>query len=142
MDELHWAQWLCRITGETSMRAVARKVGVSHTQVQRWTREGVPTERIADLTVRFNADPIEALVLAGRLREEHVPHLNYAAIVRYAPVEVLAKELARRATIYSTTRPDSLRKTRTDRDPEEQPAPRGSLFTECRLSARQSTSRD
>jgi len=115
-DQSHWEQWLRRITGQTteaSMRAVSRMVGVSHTTVQRWTRSGVPPDMIADLTVRFNADPIEALVLAGRLREEHVPRLNYAALVRYVPVEILAAELHRRAAGYSQSRPDTMRKTGT-----------------------------
>ena len=112
-DELHWARWLCHITGQTTMRAVARRLDVSHTTVQRWTRSGVPPDMIAELTVRFNADPIEALVLAGRLREEHVPRLNYAALVRYVPVEILAAELHRRAAGYSQSRPDTMRKTGT-----------------------------
>jgi len=120
-DVRHWEQWLKTITGQTTMRAVARRLDVSHTTVQRWTRSGVPPDMIAELTVRFNADPIEALVLAGRLREEHVPRLNYAALVRYVPVEVLAAELHRRAAGYSQTRPDTMRKTGTG--PGAGPAP-------------------
>ena len=116
MEDLHWARWLCTITGQTTMRAVARKIGRSHTTVQRWVKDGVPPDVIAELTVRFNADPIEALVLAGRLREEHVPRLNYAALVRYVPVEVLAAELHRRAAGYSQSRPDTMRKTGTGPD--------------------------
>jgi len=111
VDELHWARWLCTVTRETSMRAVARKLGVSHTTVQNWSRNGVPPEKVSDITARFGADPIEALVLTGWLREDHVPHLNYAALVRYVPVEVLAAELHRRAAGYSQTRPDTMRKT-------------------------------
>lgn len=113
MDELHWARWLCRITSQTSMRGVALRVGVSHTTVQRWTRDGVPPDRITELTVRFNADPIESLVLAGHLREEDIPHLNYAALVKYAPLHVLEDEIHSRISTYARTREDPLRKTGT-----------------------------
>jgi len=113
MGESHWERWLRTVTRETSMRGVARKIGVSHTTVQNWVRNGVPTEKVAEITHRFGADPIEALVLTGLVREEHVPHLNYEEIVKYVPVEVLAGELSRRATLYSQTRPDPMRKVRT-----------------------------
>jgi hypothetical protein len=113
MDEQERHNWLVSVTGEDKVRGIARKVGVSHTQVQRWIREGIPPSRIAELTVRFGADPIEALVLSEWLEDEHVEHLNYQALVKYVPVQILAGELMHRASIYSKTRPDPLRKTTT-----------------------------
>ena len=113
MCEHNWRQWLTNLTGEDSERKIARKVGRSHTTVQRWLANGVPPQAVSELTARFGGDPIEALVLTGWLKDEHVPNLNYAALVRYVPVAVLAEELHRRAAGYSQTRPDTLRKTRT-----------------------------
>ena len=121
MCERNWRAWLSSVTGEDSTRGIARKVGRSHTQVQRWIANGVPPSVVAELTTRFHADPIEALVLTGWLDDEHVPHLNYTALVEYIPVQVLAKELSRRAAIYSRTRPDPLRKTRTGHGTGPQP---------------------
>ena len=112
-DQLHWARWLRMITGETTVRAIARRVGVSHSTVHRWMSKGIEPEKAAELAVRFYADPIEAAVLTGWLREDDVANLNYEALVRYVPVEFLAAELHRRAHGYSQTRPDTMRKTRT-----------------------------
>ena len=117
VDDLHWARWLTAVTRAESMREVARRVGVSHTTIQNWVRSGVPPDKVSEIMMRFGADPIEALVLTGWLPEERVPHLNYAEIVKYIPIAVLAAEMSRRATIYSQTRPDTLRKTHTGAEP-------------------------
>ena len=63
------------------------------------------------IIVRFNCDPIEAMVVWGYLDETDIPQLNFGALVRYIPVDVLAGEVARRAAVYSETRPDTERKT-------------------------------
>jgi len=63
------------------------------------------------LIVKFGCDPIEAMVVWGFLLETDIQRLNFEAMVRYIPVEVLAAEVARRAAVYSETRPDSERKT-------------------------------
>jgi len=113
MCEHNWREWLTNLTGEDSERKIARKVGRSHTTVQRWLAHGVPAQAVSELTARFGGDPIEALVLTGWLKDEHVAGLNYAALVKYVPADVLANELARRADLYVQTEPDRLRKTRT-----------------------------
>jgi hypothetical protein len=112
-----WGRWLYEVTGEDKVRGVARAAGVSHTTVARWIENGVPPERVAELTVKFGADPIAGLVLIGWLREEDVARMNYAAVVQYAPADVLAAELLKRATRYIAAQyPDTLRKTRTGLD--------------------------
>jgi hypothetical protein len=97
LDDLQRAQWLCTVTGETTMRGVARKVGVSHTTVQRWINSGVPPSTVWDITLRFNGDPIAALVVMGRIEPDEVQRLNLAAIVRYADADILTAELHARA---------------------------------------------
>lgn len=103
-------KWLRDTTGEKTLRGVGRACGVSHSTVQRWLRGGIPTERLTELMVRFNCDPIEACVVWGILLDEHVAQLNYEALVRYAPMEVLTEEVHRRAVEYRTIRPDQERK--------------------------------
>lgn len=93
------------ITREESARAIARATGVSHTTVQRWISKGVPAEIVWELTVRFNADPIEALILLERITPDQTAVLNYSAIVKYAPDHALTAEIHRRALQRHAQRP-------------------------------------
>jgi hypothetical protein len=79
------------------MRGVARAVGVSHTTVQRWITSGVPPSTVWDITLRFNGDPVAALVVLGGIEPDEVQRLNLAAIVRYADADILTAELHSRA---------------------------------------------
>ena len=98
MEKSKWFRWLATVTDEHTERGIARKIGVSHTTVQRWVRGGVPVSKVWELTLRFQGDPISALVLLRRIDEAQVHELNWEAIVRYAPIEVLGTELAARIT--------------------------------------------
>ena len=105
-DSAKWLHWLAATTGETSIRGIAKRVGVSHTTVQRWALSGVPAQRAWELTVRFNGDPIATLVILGRVTQDQVPHLNYAAIMRYAPAQALTKELHDRTVHVLSAQPE------------------------------------
>lgn len=78
------------------MRGIARKIGVGSTTVQRWVANGMSAEKVWSLTIRFHGDPVAALVLLSRVDDEELPNLNWAAVVKYAPIEVLADEIAAR----------------------------------------------
>lgn len=93
MEETKWFRWLRSLTKESSERAMAKRVGVSHTTVQRWVRSGVPPNTAWKLCVRFKGDPIQLIVLLGKIQPEHVPVLNWYAVVRYVPAEVLTAEV-------------------------------------------------
>lgn len=97
MDDTKWVRWLRKVTREESARAIARSVGVSHTTVQRWISKGMPAEIVWELTLKFNADPVEALILLERIAPDQTGALNYTAIVKYAPEHALTAELHRRA---------------------------------------------
>lgn len=105
-DSTQWLRWLIATTGETSTRGIAKRVGVSHTTVQRWAHSGVPPQRAWQLTLRFKGDPIATLVILGRVGRNEVPHLNYAAIVRYAPAQTLTKELHDRTVRVLSAAPE------------------------------------
>ena len=98
VEKSKWFRWLATVTDEHSERGIARKIGVSHTTVQRWVRDGVPVSTVWELTLRFQGDPLAAMVLLRRIDESQLSELNWAAIVRYAPIEVLGAELAARIT--------------------------------------------
>jgi hypothetical protein len=70
----------------------------------------MPAQALWDLTVQQRRDPIEALVVWGFLEDERVSSINYDALVRYAPLEVLTGELNRRALEYRKKNPDPTRK--------------------------------
>ena len=106
MAETKWARWLYRLTGDLTERGVARRVGVTHTTVQRWVRSGVPPSRAYELCVRFGGDPFEVMLLIGRIQPEDVQMLNWAAIVQYAPAAVLTAELHARTVEATTADPD------------------------------------
>jgi len=99
MDETKWLRWLRTVTRESTIRGIARAAGVSHTSVRKWVAQGIPADRAWDLAVRFQGDPIEVLVLFGRIDPEQVRDLNYAAVAEYMPTWVLTEELNRRALI-------------------------------------------
>lgn len=111
VDETRTLRWLRRLTKETSVRGVAQNIGVSHTTVQRWVRSGIPAPEAIQLAIRYRSDPVEAAVIGGLFVEVQVPDLNWALVAEYMPQDVLAREVARRATIYCRTRPDTLRRT-------------------------------
>lgn len=117
MCDTKWGVWLYRITRERSTRGVANRVGVSHTTVRRWCERGIPPPRAWELTLRFGGDPIETLVLLGRIRPDEVAGLNYAAMVQYAPTVVLTAELHNRATTTKREYPHiKLQKLRAELD--------------------------
>ena len=103
--------WLKAVTGEGTVRGMARECDVSHTTVQRWLRGELPAGTMTRLIVKFDADPIEASVVWGFLDDENVARLNWAAMVQYAPADVLTAELNERALRYVRDHyPDTLRK--------------------------------
>lgn len=111
MDDLTLLRWLQKTTGEKTGRAIAAKIGVSHTTVQRWLSKGAPPRTVLELSIRFRGDPMEAAVMSGLVCNSEVASLNYAELAKYIPVEILAAELARRASTYAREREDPLRKT-------------------------------
>lgn len=98
MEDTKWSRWLRTVTKEDSVRGIARAAKVTHPTVTRWISKGVPPAKVWELTVRLHGDPIEALIVLGRITPAQVADLNYAALLSYAPEQALTWELHRRAT--------------------------------------------
>lgn len=110
-DKQRW-EWLSKATGANSARGVGRSLGVHHTTVQRWVRNGMPDGTLIDLIVRYDQDPLLACVVWGLLDDDDVPNLNWEAIAKYVPADVLSGELHDRARLYiHANYADALRKT-------------------------------
>lgn len=97
MDDSKWGTWLRAVTGEQSIRGIARAAGVTHPTVRRWLVKGVPPQTVWEITLRFKADPVETLIMLGRVTPERVHELNFSAVVKYADADVLTAELHNRA---------------------------------------------
>lgn len=98
MEDTKWSRWLRTVTKEDTVRGIARAAKVTHPTVSRWISKGVPPATVWELTLRLHGDPIEALIVLGRITPEQVADLNHAALVSYAPDQALTWELHRRAT--------------------------------------------
>lgn len=99
MDDTKWLRWLRTVTRAHTQRDIARKVGVSHTTVQRWVANGIQPDTVWQLVVRFQSDPIQALVVLGRLEPDQVPQIAWTKVAEYMPTWVMAEEIARRSKI-------------------------------------------
>lgn len=65
--------------------------------MQRWVEKGIPPPKIWEICLRFQGDPVQALILLGRITPDQVSDLNHEALVQYAPTVALTGELHRRA---------------------------------------------
>jgi hypothetical protein len=88
--------WLHRVTRETSHRGIARRLGVSHTTVARWIRDGLTLPHILDVCVALDIDPYDALEELGI---SEVPGHPRGVGLRLVSTIRLVEELQRRAEL-------------------------------------------
>ena len=56
--------------------------------------------------MRFKGDPIEVMVLLGRIQPQDVKDLNWEAVVQYIPAEIITAELHSRTVRAVRARPE------------------------------------
>lgn len=105
MDERRRQDWLQEITGADGARGVSRAIGRHHSTVQRWIRDGIPAEVVLELSVRFEADALEALVAVGAVTSRNADLIIEHSTLRRIPTERLVRELAARS-VAATDRGD------------------------------------
>jgi hypothetical protein len=92
-----WENWLARTTNGASGRAIAAAIGSPNSTVARWTTTGlVPAEGAVMVARAYNADPIEALIVAGYLTPDDDRRRDAVVGVRNASTLELLEELIRR----------------------------------------------
>jgi hypothetical protein len=103
-------KWIESVTKTTSVRAAAVALGVDHGTLSRWIRTRMPADRVIKLVVEHECDLIEALVVWGHLDDADVEKLNYSALLKYFPGDVLADEVRDRYADFLSKNPDPYRK--------------------------------
>lgn len=96
-----WVQWVRDTTGGAPSRAVADKIGRSHTTALKWMHDEPAPEAVIAFAVAYDTDVIAALVAAGWLNNVDE---DTAAILRTTPTLKLTAELHRRAQVYARRR--------------------------------------
>jgi hypothetical protein len=92
-----WTVWVRETTGDAPSRAVAERIGRSHTTALKWMRD--PTlEAVIAFALAYDADVITALVAAGWLNSVDESQAN---IVRNLSTVKLTAELHRRAVVHA-----------------------------------------
>lgn len=89
------ATWLESITDETTARAIAAKLGRSHTTVNRWLRQGIPIESVVHICVDQRIDLPASLVALGFITPAQ--SLRLPRNIAVVPTWDLTAELHRRA---------------------------------------------
>lgn len=92
-----WVAWVAEVTGGASARAIAKRIGRSHTTVSRWLRDGGPAEAVIEIATGYEAPIVRALVDTGWITAEDATRAFAADILRRVPNVTLTAELHRRA---------------------------------------------
>ena len=103
-------QWVQKVTGKDTVAAAAQELGEPRSTLSRWLKNGMPVGSLMPLIMKYQCDLIEAGVVWGYLSDDDLQHLDYESMVRYIPIDVLTREVNRRAEIYTQSRPDTERK--------------------------------
>ena len=98
MDAENWSQYFRRVARDTSRKDLAAAAGVAQSAISRWFN--AVARPSADSAIKFargmNANPVEALVAAGYLRQEDVTAvIEVIQVNQWTDAELLA-ELAGR----------------------------------------------
>jgi hypothetical protein len=90
-------EWLSVVTKEASSRAIATKLGVSHTTVIKWRLNGPPAAVALRIAREFDTDPLDALIAAGVLTSAQASSFVASISLAHIPTWKLTEELHRRA---------------------------------------------
>jgi len=95
-----WVSWVNVTTRGASNRAIAARIGRSHTTVSRWLRDGGSADAVIAIAVGYGAPVVRALVDMGYLRPEDAERVNITDVLRTVPNVALTAEVHRRAVAF------------------------------------------
>lgn len=96
-----WDIWVRETTGNASSRAVAERIGRSHTTALKWMRDPSP-EAVIAFALAYDVNVVEALVAAGWLNSMDESQQN---LLRHLSSVKLTAELHRRALNHAKRHP-------------------------------------
>lgn len=95
-----WVAWARDVTCDASARAIAARIGRSHTTVSRWLRDGGSADAVIAIAVGYGAPVVRSLVEMGYLSPEEAERVNVSDMLRTLPNVALTNELHRRAIAF------------------------------------------
>ncbi|QQB45326.1 helix-turn-helix transcriptional regulator [Corynebacterium glucuronolyticum] len=122
------SEWIHRATDGATERAVAKRIGISHTTVNtQLQREHLSAENVIKIAEAFDIHPITALIDTGYVAAKWAMLSDIPGALRDATDENLAEEILRRmkrgtATRALTTDVDQLEQARSKRAKSAFPA--------------------
>lgn len=95
-----WVGWVQKVTAGASARAIGKQLGISHTTVSRWLREGATEKAVIAISVGYGAPVVSGLVEMGFLSAEDAGRMNVSDVLKTIPNVLLAAEIHRRAVVF------------------------------------------
>lgn len=93
-------EWLERVTGGKSHRAIASDLGIPNTALSRWLRnEHIPAERVIEIARFYKASSLDGLLAAGYLTSDDIITGATHEALRHASTRELTEELLRRQIV-------------------------------------------
>ncbi|MFF2556728.1 hypothetical protein ACFVUS_37365 [Nocardia sp. NPDC058058] len=90
-------QWVDDLTGGDSTRAIAVVTGIPQATLARHlTMDTPPVETLIEIARAYNANPVEAQVVAGIITEAEAHRAGSGSAIRLASTRQLLTELIRR----------------------------------------------
>lgn len=90
-------QWVDRVSGGASLRAIARAIDAKHPTLSRQLSESALEPRYAVAIARaYNEDPLEALVICGLITREEIRRGQHTLELSKASDRDIANEILRR----------------------------------------------
>lgn len=91
-----WHEWVRKATNNATQDQIARKLGVSRTTLARRNKKGADVDTVIAIATAYNADPIEGLIAAQKIRPDQINTNTLQHLARRTPTHVLVAELYRR----------------------------------------------
>lgn len=92
-------KWLRELTGATSYREIAVRLGRSHTTINRWAKDGIPPHTVLRLVVEHEVDVFDALEALGWMSPEErariAPTIDHLPDAESLPTDALTAEVYR-----------------------------------------------
>ncbi|GAA2861076.1 helix-turn-helix domain-containing protein [Nonomuraea rubra] len=92
---MSWWEYVQKITGAASQPAIAERVGIAQSSVNRWKTVIPKSENVIAFAKAYNRPPLEALLAAGLVSEEDIELTQVPRDYAEMTAEELVTEMGR-----------------------------------------------